>query len=128
VFSDGWLKTGDVGSLDGEGRLTVLARRTDLIISGGENIYPAEIEHVLKRHPFVQDAAVTGKASDRWGSVPVAVVVARKPTPSDHDLETWCRARLAGFKIPKRFVFLDALPTNAMGKVDRGALARLVNK
>ncbi len=128
VFSDGWLKTGDVGSLDGEGRLTVLARRTDLIISGGENIYPAEVEQVLKRHPFVQEAAVSGMASERWGSVPVAVVVARKPAPSEQDLEAWCRGRLAGFKIPKRFVFLDALPTNEMGKVDRGALARLVNK
>ncbi len=128
AFSDGWLKTGDVGSLDGEGRLTVLARRTDLIISGGENIYPAEVEQVLKRHPLIQDAAVTSKASERWGSVPVAVVVARQPAPSDQDLETWCRGRLAGFKIPKRFVFLDTLPTNAMGKVDRGAIARLVNK
>jgi len=105
-----------------------LARRTDLIISGGENIYPAEVEQVLKRHPFVQEAAVSDMASERWGSVPVAVVVARKPAPSEQDLEAWCRGRLAGFKIPKRFVFLDALPTNEMGKVDRGALARLVNK
>jgi len=128
VFSEGWLKTGDLGSLDSEGRLTVLARRMDLIISGGENIYPVEIENVLKLHPAVEDAAVVGEASRRWGSSPVGIIVARDIAPDPAQLESWCRVRLAGFKVPKRFVFLPALPRNAMGKVDRGLLAQLVNK
>ena len=128
VFSQGWLKTGDLGSLGNTGRLTVLARRTDLIISGGENIYPAEIESVLKLHPAVEDAAVVGEASRHWGFSPVGIVVPRDVVLDPAQLESWCRARLAGFKIPKRFVFLPALPRNAMGKVDRGLLAQLVNK
>lgn len=128
AFSEGWLKTGDLGSLDNQGRLTVLARRTDLIISGGENIYPAEVENALRLHPAVEDAAVVGETSDRWGLSPVGIVVARGIAPDPAQLESWCRARLAGFKVPKRFVFLPALPRNAIGKVDRGRLAQLVNK
>ena len=119
---DGWLRTKDLGRLDARGRLTVLARRTDLILRGGENIYPAEVEGVLADHPSVREVAVVGLADAHWGEVPVAFVVPRGEWATPEALGTWCRARLAGFKLPARFIFLDALPRNALGKVERPVL------
>jgi O-succinylbenzoic acid--CoA ligase len=113
ALRDGWLRTRDMGTLDGRGRLTVLSRRTDLIVRGGENLYPMEIETVIAAHLAVQEVAVVGLADARWGEVPVAFVVLRAG---------WCRRSLAGFKIPARFLVLDALPRNAMGKVERTVL------
>jgi o-succinylbenzoate---CoA ligase len=117
----GWLRTRDLGSLDERGRLTVAARRTDLIISGGENVYPAEVETVLLAAPGVVDAAVFARPDAEWGQVPVAAVVAG-PGFSPEEAERHCRARLAGYKVPRRFVVLPELPRNAAGKVDRAAL------
>jgi len=119
----GWLRTRDLGSLDGRGRLTVAARRTDLIISGGENVYPAEVEAVLLGAPGVLDAAVFARPDDEWGQVPVAAVVAG-PGFSPQEADRHCRAHLAGFKVPRRFVILPELPRNAAGKLDRAALGR----
>jgi O-succinylbenzoic acid--CoA ligase len=121
---DGWLRTKDVGVLDARGRLTVLSRRTDLIVRGGENLYPAEIEAVLANHPAVQEAAVVGVPDARWGEVPVAFVAARPgpERPAPEELEAWCRQWLAGFKVPARFTWVEALPRNAMGKVERAVL------
>ncbi|MBM7116754.1 o-succinylbenzoate--CoA ligase [Archangium primigenium] len=120
---EGWLRTRDLGRLDARGRLTVLARRTDLILRGGENVYPAEVEKVLADHPSVREAAVVGVPHARWGEVPVAFVVPRDGAPLAADvLEAWCQERLARFKLPTRLLPLDALPRNAMGKVERGAL------
>ena len=126
VLRDGWLRTGDVGQLDRAGRLTVLARRTDLILSGGENVYPAEVEAVLATHPAVAEVAVVGRPDPRWGQVPVAVVVPRQAAGSLDDLRPWARARLAAFKVPAEVVPATALPRTASGKVDRAAVQAAV--
>jgi o-succinylbenzoate---CoA ligase len=122
ALRDGWLRTRDMGMLDERGRLTVLSRRTDLIVRGGENLYPVEIETVIAAHPAVQEVAVVGVADARWGEVPVAFVVMRPGHPLPGELDAWCRRSLAGFKVPARFLALDALPRNAMGKVERTVL------
>jgi O-succinylbenzoic acid--CoA ligase len=119
---DGWLRTGDIGFLDADGYLTVLDRRDDLIISGGENVYPAEIEAVLREHPEVVDVGVVGAPDPTWGQRVVAFVVIRGENAPD--LEDFCRARLAGYKIPRRFIRVAALPRNAAGKLLRGELRR----
>lgn len=125
AFRDGWLRTRDLGSLDDRGRLYVLGRRFDLIISGGENIYPAEIENVLLRHAEIADVAVVGVEDATWGHLPVALFVPRSPQLSPSELESWCRTHLAGFKVPRRFSMVAMLPRNASGKLDRAALPAL---
>lgn len=127
VLSGGWLYTGDLGALDERGRLTVLTRRTDLIVTGGENVYPAEVEAVLARHPDVQDVAVTGLDHPEWGQTVVAVVAPKQPLDSNV-LADHCRTELAGFKVPRRFVVVDSVPRNAGGKVDRIAVRNLAQK
>ncbi|MBJ6762651.1 o-succinylbenzoate--CoA ligase [Myxococcaceae bacterium JPH2] len=124
ALREGWLRTRDVGVLDVRGRLTLLSRRTDLVVRGGENIYPAEIEAVLANHPSVLESAVVGVPEPRWGEVPVAFVVTRagSSAPTAGELEVWCRQSLAGFKVPARFIFIAELPRNAMSKVERGVL------
>ena len=124
VLRDGWLHTGDIGTLDADGLLRIADRRGDLIVSGGENVYPAEVEAVLATHAAVREAAVFGVPHERWGSVPVAAVVTAEAV-SDGELEAYCRERLASFKVPARFVRTAALPRNAMGKVQRHRLAEL---
>jgi O-succinylbenzoic acid--CoA ligase len=120
ALRDGWLHTGDLGYLDAEGYLYVVSRRTDLIISGGENIYPAEVESVLLLHPAVEEAAVVGLPDARWGHVPVAAVKLRSGAPlSEDQLIEFCRAHLAAYKLPRAIRFIDALPRNAAGKVLR---------
>lgn len=124
ALKDGWLDTGDYGVLDAEGRLTVLTRRTDLIISGGENVYPAEIEANLRAHPGVGDAAVVAIPHPRWGQAPLAFVVRREPIEVDA-LSDFLAGRLARYKLPAVYRFLDALPLLSNGKVDRRSLANL---
>jgi len=128
VLRAGWLHTGDLGRLDGRGRLTVLARRTDLILSGGENIYPAEVEAVLAAHPAVAEVAVVGRPDPRWGQVAVAVVVPRQGASLGDlpGLRAWARARLAAFKVPAEVLPARELPRTAAGKVDRGAVQAAV--
>jgi o-succinylbenzoate---CoA ligase len=121
----GWFKTGDLGALDERGRLIVHARRTDLIVSGGENVYPAEVEAALLAHPDVADCAVLPWPDEQFGQIGHAAVVARAAV-GETALRDYCRERLAGFKVPRRFTFLDALPRNAAGKPDRAALLRLL--
>jgi len=123
ALAGGWLHTGDAGRLDGRGRLHVLARRSDLIVSGGENVYPAEVETVLASHPAVAEAAVVGRADLAWGEVPVAAVVLR-PGATAEGLLGWVRERLAGFKVPAELVLVQALPRTALDKVDRAAVKR----
>jgi len=127
VLRGGWLLTGDIGRLDVGGRLTVLARRTDLILSGGENVYPAEVEAVLATHPGVAEVAVVGRPDARWGQVPVAVVVPR-PGATLEDLRPWARSRLAAFKVPAEVLRASALPRTAAGKVDRAAVVTAVTR
>lgn len=120
---DGWLETGDLGSLDESGLLRIVDRRDDLIISGGENVYPAEVEAVLLEHPDILEAAVLDLPDRVWGSVPIAaIVVAPGATVSDATLQRHCRARLAGYKVPVRFHRRVDVPRNASGKILRREL------
>jgi long-chain acyl-CoA synthetase len=113
-----WLLTGDMGAMDGEGFLSIMDRRKDMVISGGINIYPREIEEVLLRHRGVAEAAVVGIPDERWGeSLAAAIVVGTEPPPTAEDLISHCREYLGGYKIPRRIVFSDELPRNPSGKV-----------
>ncbi len=123
AFREGWFHTGDLGYLDKEGFLYVVARREDLIVSGGENIYPAEIENVLRAHPALLDAAVVGVEDAAWGQTPMAYCVVRElGGVSADELKMFCAERLARYKIPTRFVFVENLPRNASGKLLRNVL------
>ncbi|GEO26948.1 2-succinylbenzoate--CoA ligase [Alicyclobacillus acidoterrestris] len=122
-FRDGWFYTGDIGVFDEEGFLYVLDRRADLIVSGGENIYPAEVESVLVQYEGVREAAVVGQSDPTWGQVPVAFVVkATEVELTECALANHCRQLLAGYKVPKAFYFVDELPRNASGKLLRRIL------
>ncbi|MDQ0160853.1 o-succinylbenzoate--CoA ligase [Alkalibacillus salilacus] len=124
-LQNGWLKTGDLGYFDKDGFLYVVDRRKDLIISGGENVYPAEIESVLKGHPHIADAGVVGQKNERWGEVPVAFIVEREPV-DEQELTTYCQNHLANYKVPKTWYKTDELPRNAAKKLLRHQLqARL---
>lgn len=126
TIRNGWLYTGDIGYVDEEGFLYVLDRRSDLIISGGENVYPAEIEAVLNSHPAVAEAGVTGVAHKKWGQVPVAFVTLKQPNQaSEETLRAFCRERLAAFKVPIRIYTVDELPRNASNKLLRRELLKL---
>jgi acyl-CoA synthetase (AMP-forming)/AMP-acid ligase II len=124
--TDGWFRTGDAGRLDGEGYLYLTDRVKDMIISGGENIYPAEIERVLVEHPAVAEVAVIGVPHPKWGETPKAVVVAAAGHPVDGpSLIEYCRERLARFKCPTSVEQVDALPRNPTGKVLKTELRRV---
>jgi O-succinylbenzoic acid--CoA ligase len=119
----GWFPTGDAGYLDDEGYLYVVDRRDDLIVSGGENVYPAEIERVLLEHPGVRDAAVVGLPDATWGARPVAIVVrVGDTTAAPSELLTHCRRRLASYKIPERILVRRELPRSPSGKLLRRLL------
>jgi long-chain acyl-CoA synthetase len=123
VDADGWLRTGDAGYLDEDGYLFIHDRVKDMIISGGENIYPAEVESAVYGHPHVAEVAVIGVPDDKWGEA-VKAVVAAKPgvTPDADDIIAFARTRIAHFKAPKSVDFVDALPRNASGKILRREL------
>ncbi len=125
---DGWLRTGDLGRLDRDGRLEVADRRDDLIVSGGENVRPAEVEAVLEDHPAVAEAGVVGRPDEAWGAAVVAVVVLRsgQPDPGDDALRAHCRGRLAPWKVPAAIVRSAALPRTTSGKLLRAELRRAV--
>jgi fatty-acyl-CoA synthase len=121
VFTDdGWLRTGDVAECDGEGFFRIKGRLKDMYISGGENVYPAEVEAVLHEHPRVADAAVVGVPHDRWGEVGLAFVVADGVT--DEELIGFCAERLARFKVPRSISFVAEIPRNSLGKIEKQAL------
>jgi acyl-CoA synthetase (AMP-forming)/AMP-acid ligase II len=119
LSSDGWLHTGDLGRLDDEGRLYVLGRLKELIVSGGENVAPLEVEQALLAHPAVVDAGVAGLPDPDWGEAVTAFVVLRQPAG---DLREWCRERLEPFKVPKAVHVVDDLPRNSGGKLMRERL------
>lgn len=118
VMHKGWFCTGDIGHQDNEGNLYIDGRTRELIISGGENIYPAEVEEILTQHPSITEAAVVGRDDDRWGEVPVAVVASKGPL-SRQEVYALFEGRLAKFKHPVDVVFVNSLPRNAMGKVQK---------
>lgn len=118
AFRGGWFHTGDIGALDADGYLSILDRKKDLIISGGENIASPEVERVLYEHPAVLEAAVVGQPDPRWGEVPVAFVALNAGMRiTAEELVDFCRAKLARFKVPRAVAFVDALPRNPSGKV-----------
>jgi fatty-acyl-CoA synthase len=123
---DGWYRTGDIGRRDADGYFWVNDRKKNLIISGGENIYPAEVERVLMEHPHVAECAVIGRPDPRWDEVPVAYVIARSGAPVDADiLKTHVQSQLARFKVPRDIVFMEDLPRTALGKVQHFMIKEL---
>jgi len=119
VTADGWLHTGDLGRLDDDGLLHVAGRLKDLIVTGGENVAPLEVEQVLLTHPAVVDTGVVGLPDSEWGEVVTAFVVLREPVGSD-ELRAWARDRLEAFKAPKAVHIVESLPRNSGGKLLRG--------
>jgi len=123
ITQDGWLRTGDMGWMDEEGYIYLAGRGDDMIIRGGENISPEEVENVLHSHPKVEEAAVIGVPDPEWGQEPRAVVVLKKgKDATPEEIIEYCRSKLSGFKRPRSVVFLDSLPRNPMGKVLRKKL------
>ena len=123
TLAEGWLRTGDVGVLDNAGRLRVLDRRSDLILSGGENVYPAEIESVLDDHEDVIEAGVCGVPDEKFGARPVAFLVLREGALLDaEEMAEFCQARLASYKCPTTFNQSGVLPRTPTGKLIRRAL------
>ncbi len=118
ALRDGWFSAGDLAMRDDEGFVYIVDRKKDMIISGGINVYPREVEEVLFRHPQVQDAAVLGLPDEKWGEAIVAVVVRRQGMDEDAEsLVAFCKEQLAGFKVPRRIVYADSLPRNPTGKI-----------
>jgi malonyl-CoA/methylmalonyl-CoA synthetase len=123
--ADGWFRTGDLGFRSPDGYFTLCGRSKDLIISGGLNIYPPEVERVLAEHPAVEACAVIGCPDPEWGERVTAVVVLRPGAePSSAELIAFCRQRLAPYKSPKAVEFIPNLPRNAMGKVQKAELRK----
>ena len=124
---DGWFKTGDLGSVSDDGYFTITGRARELIISGGYNVYPREVEEALAGHPAVAEVAVVGAPDPDLGEQVVAVIVSKDGArPSADEIAAYCRERLASYKKPRRVVFVDALPRNALGKVQKHLLAGTV--
>lgn len=123
AFSDGWFRTGDLARREEDGFWYFAGRRKEMIKSGGENVYPAEVEQALREHPSVSDACVIGREHPKWVEVPFAVIEADAgDRPDGEALRAFCRERLAGYKIPSGFAFVDALPRTPIGKPDRALL------
>jgi fatty-acyl-CoA synthase len=115
---DGWFHTGDIAVRDADGYFTIHDRKKNMIVSGGENIYPAEVERVLLEHTAVAEAAVIGVADPRWQEVPMAFVVLRSEMQvTAEELRAFVLSQLARFKVPRDFIFVQDLPRNALGKV-----------
>jgi len=125
---DGWLYTGDIARMDADGFLYILDRKKDMIISGGENIYPAEVEDCLLGHPSIADAAVIGMPDETWGEAVKAIVVLKKDEGlTQEDLIEWCRDKLARFKTPKNVIFTDQIPRTPTGKILKRVLREKFN-
>ena len=123
ITKDGWIRTGDVGYLDEDGFLFLVDRSKDLIISGGENIYPTEIENVLYQHPAVNECAVFGIPDDHWGELPAAhVVLEAGADANEQDLIDFCIAHIARHKRPRLIKFVDDLPKTAVGKIQKNVI------
>ncbi len=123
AFQDGWFKTGDLAVIDSEGYVNIVDRKKDMILTGGENVYCTEVEHVLYEHPSVLEAAVVGVPDDKWGEVVKAIVVHKPGTSLDEDeLIRFCKTRLAHYKAPKSVDFMDELPKTGTGKIFKKAL------
>jgi len=127
ALRDGWLWTGDLGAFDEDGFLTLKDRSKDLIVSGGSNIYPREVEEVLLMHPGVAEASVVGAPDPEWGERVVAFIVARADAPPARDLDRLCLEHIARFKRPREYRFVAQLPKNNNGKVVKGELRAMLS-
>ncbi|MCA1408449.1 AMP-binding protein [Ensifer sp. IC3342] len=126
ALRDGWYRTGDIGHCDTDGYFWVRDRKKNLIISGGENIYPAEVERVLGEHPDVEECAVVGRPDSRWGEVPVAYVIRRAGARIEAEaLAAYAQSQVARFKVPREFIFTRELPRTALGKIQHSILKEL---
>lgn len=125
VLKGGWLHTGDLARKDEEGYFYIVGRKKDMIISGGENVHPLEIEHRLASHPDIGEAAVVGVPDDHWGEKVVAFIVASGKKPEETELKSFCSRKLASYKIPKQFFFIDELPKTDVGKIDKKKLQKI---
>ena len=117
AIRDGWLYSGDLATVDADGFVYIQDRKKDMIISGGENVYPAEIEDVILKHPGVKEVAVIGQPSAKWGESPLAIVVKGEQNLTENDVLEHCKGKIAGFKTPTRVEFIDEIPRNPAGKV-----------
>ena len=128
ILNGGWLHTGDIGKLDEEGDLWIVQRRSDLILSGGENVYPSEVEAVLRQHPSIKDVAVIGVDVEEWGQVVGAMIVLKDgQSLTTEEIQQFSRQHLAGYKIPRRVLFRETLPQTASGKVQRRKVVMIFN-
>jgi fatty-acyl-CoA synthase len=117
---NGWFHTGDMARMDEDGFFTIVGRFKDMIISGGENVYAAEVEAVFREHTAVAEAALIGQPDDKWGEVGLMITVLKPGQPaSEAELQAFCRQRLARYKVPKAVIFVDALPYSPYGKVEK---------
>ena len=117
---DPWFETGDLGEFDSDGVLHVYARRQDLILSAGENVYPLEVENLLTRSPFIKEALVIGEPDETWGAIVCALIVAEAGThPSIEDIRRFCKENLSAYKCPRKIAIVQSLPVNAADKPDR---------
>ncbi|HKO02473.1 MAG TPA: AMP-binding protein, partial [Thermoanaerobaculia bacterium] len=121
---DGWFRTGDLARRDADGFFYIAGRRKEMFISGGVNVYPAEIEAELVTHPLVADAAIVPVADETWGEVAVAFIVG---SAEQHELETYLATRIAKYKLPRRYIFVDALPRTPYGKVEKSKLREAIH-
>ena len=121
--ADGWFRTGDIGEFDDDGYLRIIGRSKELIISGGFNVFPREIEDVLREHPSVRDVAVAGTPSSEWGEIVTAYIETDADVLDEHALAAWASTRLVGYKRPRLFHRVDELPRNKLGKVVRSELS-----
>jgi long-chain acyl-CoA synthetase len=128
IRPDGWLRTGDVGSIDAAGLVRIAGRIKDVIVTGGYNVYPAEVERAVSAHPAVRDVAVAGLPDDLRGEIVCAWVVPHADSPvTDEQLADHCRRYLASYKLPRRTVFVDGLPLTPTGKIARSLLPGLAS-
>lgn len=125
TLQNGWLHTGDIGYLDEDGDLYIVQRRSDLILTGGENVYPREVENALRRHPAIEEAVVVGVADSEWGQrVAAAIQVKHGKTLSSQEVMRFARQELAGYKIPRQIRFVDGFPRTASGKIQRQSVKK----
>ncbi|WP_337988303.1 class I adenylate-forming enzyme family protein [Lysinibacillus macroides] len=118
TFRDGWLLTGDLATIDADGYITIVDRKKDMIISGGENVYSVEVEQILNSYPDILEAATIGLPDEKWGETVAAIIVTKLgQSVNEAALIAFCRERLAGYKIPRQFHYVDALPRNTSGKI-----------
>ncbi|MDN4606821.1 acyl-CoA synthetase [Sporosarcina highlanderae] len=126
AVQDGWLRTGDLAKVDEDGDTFIVGRKKDMIITGGENVYPQEVEQCLINYSGIREAAVVGMADEKWGEIVVAFVVAADEDLNNDAVIAHCRASLATYKIPKKIVVLDELPKTHVGKIDSGYLCKML--